>query len=161
INRCVGVNECLRRVLGNREVTCALNPVAGRERQWGEGTLRRVSPAEAKRVVVIGGGLAGMRAAAVAARRGHQASLIAAHKELGGHLNLLKHLPTRKDWQIAIDGFQRALERSSVELRLGVEATPETVAHERPDAVVCATGAAWDNSGFSPQRPERPGIPGA
>lgn len=64
IIKCVGANECVARLFDNREVICMMNPTAGRERQWGHGTLKRVSKDAAKKIVVVGGGLAGMKAAA-------------------------------------------------------------------------------------------------
>lgn len=61
IVKCVGANECVARLFENREVICMMNPVSGREHQWGQGTLKMVSKDAAKKIVVIGGGLAGMK----------------------------------------------------------------------------------------------------
>ena len=68
----------------NREVASMLNPVAGRERQWGAGTLKIVPSHEARRIVVVGGGQTRMRTAAVAARRGHHVTLLEKQESLGG-----------------------------------------------------------------------------
>ena len=78
-----------------------MNPATGREAKLGDGTLRLVEPGEAKTVVVVGGGPAGMRFAGTAAERGHKVVLHEAGAELGGHLNLLKQLPTRAGWDDA------------------------------------------------------------
>ncbi len=159
IVRCAGTNECLAAPAKGRQVTCALNPAAGRERAWGEGTLRLAT--DVKRVTVVGGGPAGMRVAALAARRGHEVELIERSGRLGGHLDLLRRLPTRGDWQVAIGNLGAALEAAGVEPRLGEEATVETLLASGPDAVVCATGSSWDCTGFSAGRPDRERMPGA
>mgnify|MGYP006272251575 FL=1 len=155
--RCIGANECMW-IEGNR-ITCAVNPVMGREREWGEGTLAAADPV--KRVVVVGGGPAGMRAAAVAARRGHQVTLLEAGEELGGHLRLIGGLPTRGGWLQAIANLRVPLEVEGVDVRLGVRADAAVLDALAPDAVVCATGSSWRGTGFSPLRPDRRGIPGA
>ena len=160
VNRCIGGNECLAVTFSmGLPLNCSVNPVAGRERQWGNGTLTQA--AEPKRIVVVGGGPAGMRAASTAARRGHDVLLLERAEELGGALNLLKQLPTRENWQLAVDNGVRPLRRSGAEVRLGVEATAESILAERPDAVVVATGCTWDRTGFSAFRLDRDAIPGA
>lgn len=161
IIRCVGANECVNRLFQNREVICVMNPTAGRERQWGHGTLKPVSKDVAKTIVVIGGGPAGMKTAAVAAKRGHRVVLYEKEQELGGHLNLLKQLPTRAEWHTAIDNLAREMEVAGVEVRLGRTVTKELLEQEKPDAVVCATGSTYDSGGLSPYRPDRDRIPGS
>ena len=159
IVRCAGTNECMAAPAKGRQVTCVVNPSAGRERDWGEGTLRPT--AEPKRITVIGGGPAGMRVAGVAARRGHQVTLIERAAQLGGHLDLLRRLPTRENWQMVIDDLAVVLELHGVEVRRGETATAEGVIAGSPDALVCATGATWDRTGFSAARPDRQTMPGA
>ena len=153
IRRCMGANECVARLFDNKPVTCAVNPTVGREARWGSGTLLPVAPAEAKRIVVVGGGLAGMKTAEVAGRRGHRVVLFEREERLGGHLNLLLRLPTRKEWGTAIDNLVRAMEVAGVDVRLGVAATPEVIEQEESNAVVVATGASWDCDGRSQFRP--------
>lgn len=160
VTRCVGLNECIGRLFEQREVICALNPVSGRERQWGEGSLVRLPPEEQRSVVVVGGGPAGMKTAAVAARRGHRVVLLERSIELGGHINLLKRLPTRGEWQDAIDDLGRAMANAGVDVRLGVDATLGLLGGLGPNVVVWATGSRWDRSGFSPSDPSRDGMPG-
>jgi hypothetical protein len=157
IVRCVGANECLAASVADRELTCTVNPAAGRERRWGEGTLRRAE--RPRRVVVVGGGPAGMRAAGTAARRGHDVVLLEREGELGGHLRLLSLLPSREQWRDAVEDLARPLERHGVDVRLGVEATARTLGDA--EATVFATGATWDRDGFTSFRPDREGIPGA
>ncbi len=160
IRRCMGANECVARLFDNRPVACVVNPSVGREARWGSGTLRPVAPEEAKSVLVVGGGLAGMKTAEVAGRRGHRVVLLERSQRLGGHLNLLMGLPTRKEWAIAIDNLARAMEVGGVEVRLGVDATPELIEREKPDIVVVATGARWDKDGRSQYRPGQARLAG-
>ena len=159
IVRCAGTNECMAAPAKGRQVTCVVNPAAGRERAWGEGTLRATT--EPKRIVVVGAGPAGMRAAGTAARRGHQVTLIERAPRPGGHLDLLRRLPTRGNWQMVIDDLATVLDMNGVEIRPGETATAETLAAASPDAVVCATGSTWDRTGFSAARPDRQMMPGA
>ena len=175
IVRCAGTNECMAAPAKGRQVTCVVNPSAGRERDWGEGTLQATTAP--RRITVVGAGPAGMRVAGVAARRGHEVTLIERSTRLGGHLDLLRRLPTRENWQMVIDDLAVVLELNSVEVRLGETATAAALLSQRPgagrdgeapvplgdrpDVVVCATGATWDRTGFSAGRPDRETMPGA
>ncbi|MGI9659829.1 MAG: FAD-dependent oxidoreductase [Gaiellaceae bacterium] len=161
ITHCAGINFCIERLVDSREVTCALNPTAGRERRWGEGTLELVPEGSEKKIAFVGAGPAGMQAAALAAKRGHSVTIFERASEAGGNFNLIKQLPTRSGWQIAIDNLTRPLEGLGIDLRLEEEASAQTLESGGWDAVVTATGASWSGAGYSPYRPEREGIPGA
>ena len=161
ITHCAGINFCVERLVDSREVTCALNPVAGREERWGEGTLEPVADGAGKKIAFVGGGAAGLKAAALAAKRGHAVTVLERTGELGGNFNLIKQLPTRSGWQIAIDNLTRPLEGLGVDVQLESEASPESLEQGGWDAVVAATGARWSFSGYSPYRPERDTLPGA
>lgn len=156
---CVGAMVCVRRLGEQNHVACLMNPAMGREARWGTGKLMPVAAGKARRVVVVGGGPAGLKAAARAAERGHHVTLIERSNALGGRLRLLAALPGRGRWRLAIDSFASAAERSGVDIRLGHAAS--TADLEGADAAVVATGADWDRSGFSAFRPERDAIPGA
>ena len=157
-NRC---NECAGRLFEHRELVCALNPVSGREAYWGDGSLQRVTSAECKRIVVVGGGPAGMKLAAVAAKRGHAVTLIERRAHLGGHLRLYERMPGMTDWSIAIDNLEREVANVGVDLRLDTEAGVGTLREAGADVVVIATGASYERTGQSLYRPERDAIPGA
>jgi 2,4-dienoyl-CoA reductase-like NADH-dependent reductase (Old Yellow Enzyme family)/thioredoxin reductase len=161
IIRCNGNNECVNRLFEHREVICALNPISGRESYWGEGSRTSVRNGGAKRIVVVGGGPAGMKAAAVAANRGHDVTLLEASDRLGGHLKLLERLPGLEGWGIAIDNLVREMENNGVDVRLNSRGDVDAIGELRPDSVVVATGSKYETSGLSMYRPERPGIPGA
>ena len=158
ITQCAGINFCVERLIDNREVTCALNPSAGREAYWGEGSL--VSTAKPKNVLVVGAGPAGLRCASTAAARGHQVRVVDKSDEIGGNWNTLRKLPSRKGWSIAIDNLRRNCETHGVTIELGVEATPEWIQAQGADTVVIATGAHWEKTGETPSRPDRHEIPG-
>ncbi len=151
IRHCVGANVCIGRRYGHYQpVACIYNPSAGRERE-----LEPLSPARpARRIVVVGGGPAGLEVARVAAERGHRVVLFEAAGEIGGHVNLEAAIPHRHELRGIPDYYGRELARLGVEARLGITATAEIVRAERPDAVVVATGSR-------PALPELPldGLP--
>jgi len=80
--------------------------------------------------------------------------------ELGGHLNLLRRLPTRAAWGVAVSNLEVPLEKAGVDVRLGHDATAESIRSAGADVVVLATGARWQRTGFSQYRPDRDSIPG-
>ncbi|MFM5932078.1 MAG: FAD-dependent oxidoreductase [Novosphingobium sp.] len=122
---------------------CTVNPAAYRERLWGG-----FAPApEKRRVLVIGGGPGGMEAARVAARRGHDVTLIEAKDQLGGALALWARLPGRETFGKAIGWWAGELARLGVTLRLGESADAAAVLALAPDAVIVATGARYSAGG--------------
>ena len=159
IVKCVNANVCVSRLFDQKEVACVVNPAVGRERELGEGTLTFVNGG-AKKIVVAGGGPAGLRFAGTAARRGHDVTLLEAAGELGGHLKLLQQLPTRSQWGEAVSALERRVEKSGVDVQLNTEATADGIAEMAADVAVIATGSSWSGGGFSPYRPDREGIPG-
>lgn len=157
ITRCVGANVCVGRALAGAEVHCVLNPVTGREAQWGEGTLTPTK--SSRRVLVVGAGPAGLRAAATAAARGHEVIVHEALDEPGGHLRAIAWLPTRGNWQTAVDDLAGAAVRAGAELRLASRLDAGAIASAGADVVVLATGSAWEATGETARRPDRAGIP--
>ena len=161
VTTCIGANVCISRLIDNREATCFQNPIMGREQYWGDGTL---TPARKnkQRLVVIGGGPAGMRFAGTAAARGHQVHLFEQTDSLGGRLREIAGLPTRGMWRKAIDNLRRPMDAHGVEITLNHSVDADEIGALSADAeIVCATGASWDTSGLSPYRPDRSGIPGS
>jgi len=159
IRQCAGINQgCINRVFIGRQMSCTQNATVGRENEWGLGSLKPVE--QPRRVLVVGGGPAGMKAAEIAAARGHRVTLCEREPALGGQLRLAGMLPSRTEWNLVIDAQRRALERHGVTVELGVEATVAYIEGKRPDALVIATGSRYDTTGWSITRGERAGIPG-
>lgn len=119
-----------------RAISCAVNPAAGRERSY------RLTPADKPLdVMVIGGGIAGLEAARVAALRGHRVSLYEKDATLGGLVRQAAVPDFKKDLRRLLAWYERQMQPSGVRLFLNTEVTPETVAGQAPDVAVVATGA--------------------
>jgi len=138
IRQCMGYNEgCIDRIYTGRGVTCVQNPVIGREDRWAELGHCDVR----KKLVVVGGGPAGLEAARVAAGRGHDVVLFEREAELGGQTLIAKLAPSRRDFDGATRWSSHQCRKLGVDLRLGVDADVSRVLAEQPDAVILATGA--------------------
>jgi 2,4-dienoyl-CoA reductase-like NADH-dependent reductase (Old Yellow Enzyme family) len=158
IRQCVGANQgCTKRSLMGLRSVCTVNANMGREALWGD----LVPAAQARRVVVVGAGPAGLQAAEIAAQRGHAVTVLERDATPGGNLRFAGALPKRGAWIRLIGDLTRSLDRLGVEIRTGTEATPESLAELAPDVVVVATGSTYDHSGFSINLPFRDTIPGA
>jgi 2,4-dienoyl-CoA reductase-like NADH-dependent reductase (Old Yellow Enzyme family) len=152
IRRCTGCNQgCYGNLLQSLPITCVTNPVVGREKELGTGTLHRA--ARVKRVVVVGGGPAGLEAAWVAAARGHNVTLLERGDELGGKIRLAQRLPGRDELADFADWRIGECERRGVDVRLGVDAGVDDVVALAPDAVVVATGGRATTDGASKFHP--------
>ena len=146
IRPCIACGHCLDAVMLGAPLACAVNPQVGKEAE------RATAPAEKqKKVFVIGGGPAGMEAAAGAAARGHEVTLFEKRDRLGGNL-LLAAVPSYK-WEITnlVNYMETRLNKSGAQVRLNQEASEKNIAEGNPDVVIVATGAA----------PIIPNIPGA
>jgi len=138
IRTCVGANEgCIDRIYQGKPVTCVQNPATGRERE-----LADVHPAKTpKKVVVVGGGVAGLEAARMAAVRSHRVVLFEKTAELGGQVLLAARAPARAEYAGIVRFLAAQVRKLAIDVRLGVEATASAVLAERPDTVVVATGS--------------------
>lgn len=117
---------------------CEINPQAGRERDY-----RIVKCADAKKIVVIGGGMAGMEAARVASLYGHKVTLFEKGNELGGHFIEATAPGFKSGGRGILNWMKRQLEKADVEIRMNTEATKELVKDLEPDAVIIAVGSDY------------------
>ncbi|MEM7425633.1 MAG: FAD-dependent oxidoreductase [Pseudomonadota bacterium] len=133
VRPCVGTTHCM----SDARPTCIHNPSTGHERAL----PHRIEPAgAARKVLVVGGGPAGLEAARVCAERGHDVTLCEAASELGGQVRLASTASWRKDVLGIIDWRASEIERLGVKLRLNRFVEPDDVMAEAPDLVIIATG---------------------
>jgi 2,4-dienoyl-CoA reductase-like NADH-dependent reductase (Old Yellow Enzyme family)/thioredoxin reductase len=138
IRACIGCNQaCIGHYHAGYAISCIQNPVSGRELAFGDLPLATV----ARRVLVVGGGPAGMKAAAIAAERGHKVTLCESTARLGGQALLAQLLPERGEFGGLITNLERELNRGSVDVRLKTPVDPRMIASFAPDALIIATGA--------------------
>lgn len=147
IRPCVGGNECIsRRYVENLPFGCAVNPRTSHEDEepW-------ANPAPGRRLLVVGGGPAGMELAALAAEGGMSVELREADGELGGQLRYVAKAPRHENYGAYLDWQTRRLADLGVTVRLGERVTADEVRAAGADVVAVATGAL-------PRRPEIPGV---
>jgi hypothetical protein len=154
---CVGCNDaCVYQVMQEKSVRCIHNPAAGREATRSE----RVLPAadRMRKVIVMGGGPAGMKVAEVATRRGHEVTLLERETELGGQVRLAAKQPLHGEILEVTDYLERQMALLGVDVWLGAEAEAESVADLEADVYVVATGSEPNLPAVgSDERPDRLG----
>ncbi|MES1935168.1 NADH:flavin oxidoreductase [Salinisphaera hydrothermalis] len=137
IKQCVGANYCINRQYDGLDVLCVQNAATGREQTM----PHKIPKAETRRrVVVVGGGPAGMEAARVSAERGHKVVLFEKTERLGGQVEIASKAPARDQIAGITRWFVMELKRLGVDLRLGTEAGADDVLALEPDVVMVATG---------------------
>jgi 2,4-dienoyl-CoA reductase-like NADH-dependent reductase (Old Yellow Enzyme family)/thioredoxin reductase len=139
IRPCLRCLECAYGGLIGTPLRCAVNPQAGREVKYREIPVAR----RKKRVLVIGGGPAGMTAARVASERGHDVTLWERSERLGGRLFEAAALPQKDTARAYIEWAVRSTMDCGATIVLGKEATPAAVEAEAPDAIIVAIGAEF------------------
>lgn len=144
---CISCNHCLDRIVDEgKGLRCSVNPLAGREYD-----TCIVPASRPRKVLVVGGGPAGMQASIVAASRGHKVVLLEKSDQLGGQLLLAAMPPDKKEITPFTNYLRRQLEEKKVDIRLNTKGTREVVESLKPEVVISATGAL-------PLIPSLPGV---
>jgi len=138
IVHCLRCFECIGGMMATRTTKCSVNPVIGRE--WALPTPP-VSAGARKKVLVAGGGPAGMQAAITAAERGHDVVVCEKSDRLGGAMNHADDVWFKQDLTRFRDYQTGRLEALGVRVLLGTEMTPEVAEAEAPDVLIAAVGA--------------------
>ena len=134
IRKCIYCYTCVHQIFVRNNVCCAINAAAGKESE-----PEPQPPEKIKKVLIVGGGPAGMEAARVAALRGHRVTICEKERYLGG--SLLFASIVRKENEELINYLIKQIEKLNVRVKLGVKFTPELIEQFKPDVIVLATGA--------------------
>ena len=147
IRKCIRCFECFSGEFMKLSLYCAINPEIGieRETRYAEPAARHI-----KKVLVAGGGVAGMQAALTATERGHEVVLCEKTGQLGGALRCEREVPFKQNLQKYLDRQSALIGAAGIDLRLNTEVTPALAAEIKPDVIIAAFGA----------RPVKPVIPG-
>ena len=149
IRKCLGCMECFRILNDGLPLGCTLNPVLGREFEYGEDKL--VKDGNGRKVAVIGGGPAGMQAAVVLAKRGFKPILFETGDKLGGTVNLAALPPNKGMLAEFVETQRTEVEKAGVVVKLNTRADVETLKEYGVEAVFLATGG-------KAVKPNLPGI---
>ncbi len=152
IRKCIGCMECFRILNDGLPLGCTLNPVIGREFEYGDEKL--VKNGTGRKIAVVGGGPAGMEAALTLAKRGFETTLFEAADKLGGTANLAAIPPNKGMLNEFVETMAAQLAAAGVKVCTGVCATPELVKETGAEAVFIAAGG-------KPVLPPIPGIENA
>ena len=149
IVRCLRCYTCMAERPTTFTRRCAVNPVIGREFEG----MEVVPAAKKKKVLVVGGGVAGLEAAVTAAKRGHEVVLCEKTDKVGGILKSEQALPFKYEMYLLGVTLEKQARKEGVDIRVNTTVTPEYVEREAPDALIIAVGS-------TPILPPLPGIDG-
>ena len=147
INHCMRCLHCFSHLLNNGQFYCAINPETGREAEMN----MAIPPAQKKKVLVVGGGIAGMQAALTCAERGHEVVLCEKTDKLGGAISCEENVPFKQKLVGYINRQTKKIANAGVDVRLNTMVTPDYAKAENADVLIAALGA-------SPAKPPISGI---
>jgi 2,4-dienoyl-CoA reductase-like NADH-dependent reductase (Old Yellow Enzyme family) len=162
VRPCVGANWCMSSIFAQAPIACIHNPAAGNELELGDDKLKPA--ARAKKVAVVGGGPAGLRAALTAAKRGHDVTLFERESTLGGQVSLWAKAPSRTELTGVVEWLKARLAETDARVRLNTPVSASLLREEKFESVVIATGSLGHRHGWTPLHPEKwdgPWLPGA
>ena len=149
IRPCIGCMMCLAKLFANQPYICTVSPVLGHEM---EPEYHVVPAVRTKKVMVIGGGPAGMECAVTASRRGHEVSIFEKKDRLGGQvISASREIKGGGDLKRLITYYESEIQRQGIKVNFGVEVDKGTFGKEKPDVIVVATGAEI-------MKPDIPGV---
>ncbi|MDQ8038748.1 MAG: NADPH-dependent 2,4-dienoyl-CoA reductase [Pedobacter sp.] len=147
INTCIACNQgCLDQTFSYQRATCLVNPQAGYETE-----LVYVKTSRPKKIAVVGGGMAGLSCATVAAERGHNVTLFEAADDIGGQFTMAMNVPGKEEFRETVRYFRNHVKKTGVTLKLNHAVTEAELKAAGFDEVVIATGV-------QPRTPKIPGI---
>ncbi len=159
VRPCLSCNQmCWGRRSRDYWISCLINPSAGREFEWGGDRFTHAD--KPKNIVVVGGGVAGMEAARVAAERGHRVTLVEASNTLGGQFRLAGLQPRRQQIIDYVDWLERQLTQLQVRIQLNSPMEADDVKTFYADEIIMATGSQPDGKGFQRAMPQHDALPG-
>ncbi len=145
INTCIACNQgCLDLTFQAKRATCLVNPRAGYETE-----LVYLKTRKAKKIAVVGGGMAGLTAATIAADRGHDVTLFESASDIGGQFNMAANVPGKEEFLETIRYYRNEVQRTGVKVKLNTQVSHDTLTSY--DEVVIATGV-------KPRIPKFPGY---
>lgn len=136
INTCIACNQaCLDHTFTMQVSSCIVNP-----RACHETILVHQPTTKCKKIAVIGAGPAGLEAATVAAKRGHQVVLFEEKHEIGGQFNMAKVIPGKEEYGQTIRYYHNMLKKYEVDVRLNTRAEEADLIAQNYDKIILATG---------------------